>query len=118
MEKEEKAKKRPSRQAALHAKASMLLDVELLAQADDRLDEAEEEEEGDEDEKKEVVETKKKEVVKKQPRKTPKHLAQIDFLKKWGLPFGGESAVLSKRIRAYKKTLKKKKKKKNKGSKA
>ena len=118
MEQEEKAKKRPSRLAALHAKASMLLDVELLAQADDRLDEAEEAEEGDEDEKKEVVETKKKEVAKKQPKKTPKHISQIWYLKKMGLPFGGDSAVLSARIRAYKKTLKKKKKKKKKGSKA
>jgi len=91
IEAQAKASKRPQRQAAMDAKVAMLQNIAILDKFDDNLY---------------GLQQKKKQ----RPQKSAKHEAMIDYLKKAGLPVGGSMAVLKARIKAYKKTKKKKKK--------
>ena len=127
-EKKKKADKRPSRKAGRAAKLGMLHAKAWMSQADDRLDDAEAEEEKAAVAKKPVAKkaapkpvakkvapkpvakkpAAKKPVAKKAAPKSAIHVAMINYLTRKNLPTGGTLKVLKKRIKQYKKTLKQK----------
>ena len=102
--------KRPSRKAGSRAKYSMVYSKRDEARIDDKLDDIEEkaEEATTKKQKEELEASKKKLLAEKDKKLTVEHLRYIKYLESKNLPTGGSLNAVKRRIRGYRKSLKKK----------
>ena len=112
--KEKQAKKRPYRYSGHASKVRMVSDMKVADKIDDKLDDIEEEveEASTKADKMRLEASKKKLMAKKakleEPKITEEHKTYIGFLKRHNLPTGGSLKAVKRRVRAYRKSLKKK----------